>query len=70
MIRALPVMIIRSPHAFIISSHATIVGNYKEKTVTCWDSDSAWAKMVIGGKSWESGILLRELIRSLSFCTA
>ena len=38
--------------------------------VTCWDSDSAWASIVMGGRSWESGMFLRELIRSLSFCTA
>lgn len=40
------------------------------RVVTCWDSDSAWAKTVMGGRSCESGILRRELIRSLSFCTA
>lgn len=37
---------------------------------TCFDKDSAWAKMVMGGNSWGSGMLLLELMRSLSFCTA
>lgn len=60
--------------AFVISTqqltYKHVNRKFTRKIVTCFDSDSAWAKTVMGGKSCESGIFLRELIRSLSFCTA
>lgn len=60
-------------HTQIRRLHATvfiITLTHRWRVVTCWDSDSAWARTVMGGRSWESGLLLRELMRSLSFCTA
>lgn len=50
--------------------HTANIRRFTWQRVTCWEKDSAWAKILMVGRSWESGMLLLELIRSLSFCTA